>query len=128
MGFPSPAADYMDEKISLDHELIRVPSATYFLRAATESRREAIKKGALLILDTSATPVDGSLVMCHMDEKLRMLRLRLYPRPRLEELDRPEITYAMTDEDYDGRLVFKGVITYIINDARTGEFDDNPVM
>jgi DNA polymerase V len=128
MGFPSPAADYMDEKISLDHELIRVPSATYFLRAATESRREAIKKGALLVLDTSATPVDGSLVMCHLDEKLRMLRLRLYPRPRLEELDRPEITYAMTDEDYDGRLVFKGVITYIINDARTGEFDDNPVM
>ena len=128
MGFPSPAADYMDEKISLDHELIRVPSATYFLRAGTESRREAIKKGALLVLDTSAPPVDGSLVMCHLDEKLRMLRLRLYPRPRLEELDRPEITYAMTDEDYDGRLVFKGVITYIINDARTGEFDDNPVM
>ena len=32
MGFPSPAADYMDEKISLDHELIRVPSATYFLK------------------------------------------------------------------------------------------------
>ena len=118
----------MDEKISLDHELIRVPSATYFLRAGTESRREAIKKGALLVLDTSATPVDGSLVMCHLDETLRMLRLRLYPRPRLEELDRPEITYAMTNEDYDGRLVFKGVITYIINDARTGEFDDNPVM
>lgn len=128
MGFPSPAADYMDEKISLDHELIRVPSATYFLRAGKESRREAIKKGALLVLDTSATPVDGSLVMCHLDEKLRMLRLRLYPRPRLEELDRPEVTYAMTDEDYDGRLVFKGVITYIINDARSGEFDDNPVM
>lgn len=84
-GFPSPAADYMDEKISLDHELIRVLSATYFLRAATESQRETIKKGALLILDTSATPVDGSLVMCHMDEKLRMPRLRLYPRPSLEE-------------------------------------------
>jgi len=54
-----------------------------------------------------------------------MLRLRL---PRLEELDRTEITYATTDEDYYGRLVFKGGITYIINDARTGEFDANPVM
>ena len=128
MGFPSPAADYMNEKISLDHELIRVPSATYFLRAGTESRREAIKKGALLILDMSATPLDGSIVMCHLDEQMRMLRLRLHPRPRLEELDRPEITYPMTTDDYDGRLVFKGVITYIINDARTGEFDDCPVM
>jgi len=34
----------------------------------------------------------------------------------------------MTDENCGGRLVFKGVITYIINDARSGEFDDNPVM
>ena len=59
---------------------------------------------------------------------MRMLRLRLHPRPRLEELDRLEITYPMTTDDYDGRLVFKGVITYIINDARTGEFDDCPVM
>ncbi len=84
--------------------------------------------GALLILDTSATPVYGSVIMCHLDEKLRMLRLRLYPSPRLEELDRPEITYSMTNEDYDGRLIFKGVITYIINDATTGEFDDCPVM
>ncbi|MDF7760549.1 hypothetical protein PU683_13585 [Kosakonia cowanii] len=67
-----------------------------FLRAAAGSRREAIKKGALLILDISATPVDGSIVMCHLDEQMRMLRLRLHPRPRLEELDRPEITYPMT--------------------------------
>lgn len=59
--------------------------------------------------------------MCHLDEQMRMLRLRLHPLPRLEELDWPEITYAMTHEDYDGRLVFKGVITYIINGARTGE-------
>jgi len=59
---------------------------------------------------------------------MRMLRLRLHPRPRLEELDRSEITYTMTDEDYDGRLVFKGVITDIINDARTAECEHNPMM
>ncbi|WP_342325007.1 hypothetical protein AAEY27_09835 [Kosakonia sp. BYX6] len=52
----------------------------------------------------------------------------MYPRPGLEELDRPEVSYAMTHDDYEGRLVFKGVITYIINDARSGESDDNPVM
>jgi DNA polymerase V len=34
----------------------------------------------------------------------------------------------MTSDDFEGHLVFKGVITYIINDALTGEFDDNPVM
>ena len=64
----------------------------------------------------------------HLHEQMRMLRLRLHPRPRLEELDRSEITYTMTDEDYDGRLVFKGLITDIINDARTAECEHNPMM
>lgn len=60
IGLPSPAAD-LDEKISLDHELIRVPPAAYFRRAAINSRREAIKKGALLVVGMSATSVDGSI-------------------------------------------------------------------
>ena len=68
MGFPFAAANYMDEKILLDHELIRVPSVTYFWRAASNSCRETIKRGALLFLDMSATPVEGSIVMCHLDE------------------------------------------------------------
>lgn len=34
MGFPSPAADYVEIQISLDQQLIRHPSATYFIRAA----------------------------------------------------------------------------------------------
>jgi hypothetical protein len=34
----------------------------------------------------------------------------------------------MSNEYYDGRPVFKGVTYYIINDGRTGEFDDCPVM
>lgn len=72
MGFPSPAADYMDEKILLDHELIRVPSATYFLRAGSESRREAINKGGFAGSDMSATPVVGEIAMCYLDETMRI--------------------------------------------------------
>ncbi|MFL3458280.1 DNA repair protein, partial [Escherichia coli] len=30
MGFPSPAADYAESRISLDQQIIRHPSATYF--------------------------------------------------------------------------------------------------
>ncbi|HFT7227197.1 TPA: LexA family transcriptional regulator, partial [Enterobacter chengduensis] len=33
MGFPSPATDYVEERISLDKRLITHPSATYFMRA-----------------------------------------------------------------------------------------------
>lgn len=40
MGFPSPAADYAESRISLDQQLIRHPSATYFMRAADSHHRE----------------------------------------------------------------------------------------
>ena len=126
--FQSPADDYRDDAISLDKEIIRKPSATFFLRFTETSWREGIKKGALLVMDTSLTPVDGSLVICHLNEQIRLLRLRLFPRPNLEELDRPDNKVFITDDDCEERVVVKGVITFIINDARTGEFDDCPVM
>ncbi|HHL8025171.1 S24 family peptidase [Escherichia coli] len=126
--FSSPAEDYLEGRISLDAELIRHPAATYFIRYTAMSWREGIKHNALLVIDTSLTPCDGSLVMCHVDGRLRVLRLRLLPRPHLEGLDRPQNKIPITDDDYSERLVVKGVITYIINDARSGEFDDCPVM
>lgn len=126
--FPSPAADFHEDAISLDRELIRKPAATFFVRYTATSWREGIKKGALLVMDTSLTPVDGSLVICHLNDQIRLLRLRLFPRPHLEELDRPDNKVFITDDDCEERVVVKGVITFIINDARTGEFDDCPVM
>lgn len=33
MGFPSPATDYFEERISLDQSLIAHPSATYMMIA-----------------------------------------------------------------------------------------------
>ena len=126
--FPSPAADYREDAISLDREFVKKPSATFFLRQTETSWREGIKKGALLIMDTSLKPVDGSLVICHLNGKIRLLRLRLLPGVHLEELDRPEQKTYITDDDCEERVVIKGVVTYIVNDARTGEFDDCPVM
>lgn len=126
--FPSPAEDYMENRICLDHEFVRKPAATFFVRYTETSWREGIKKGALLIMDTSLRPVDGSLVICHLNEQIRLLRLRMLPQVHLEELDRPDNKTYITDDDCEERVVVKGVITYIINDARTGEFDDCPVM
>jgi DNA polymerase V len=33
-GFPSPAADYVEQRIDLNELLIHHPSATYFVKAA----------------------------------------------------------------------------------------------
>ncbi|HAS1562248.1 S24 family peptidase [Enterobacter asburiae] len=129
MGFPSPAADYVEERISLDKRLIAHPSATYMMIAGTTYLRAGIMKGAMLIVDSSLTPKDGSLLVCAVDGEFRIMRYRAIPHPCLEnpENGRRE-PLPMKDEMSDTSRPVFGVITYSINDARSGEFDDCPVM
>ena len=129
MGFPSPAQDYVEERISLDKRLIAHPSATYMMVAGTTYLRAGIMKGAMLIVDSSLTPKDGSLLVCAVDGEFRIMRYRALPHPCLEnpEKGRREPLPMKDDVSDTSRPVF-GVITYSINDARSGEFDDCPVM
>jgi len=63
-GFPSPADDYVEGRISLDAYLVRHKEATFFLRVEGDSMREAgILDGDLLVVDRSVTPRPGHVVI-----------------------------------------------------------------
>ena len=128
MGFPSPAADYVEERISLDKRIIPRPAATYFMRAGATHYREGILNGALLVVDAALSPGDGALLVCRMEGELRITRYRNSPRPHLEDLQTGRREAIPVHDDGTSPDAIFGVITYIINDARTGEFDDCPVM
>lgn len=125
MGFVSPAQDYIEDRLSLDRKLISKPAATFFMRAGATHYRDGIIQGALLIVDRSIRACDGSLLICSAEGELRIKRYRSYPVPHLVNLENGR--QEVLPDDEDSGVVF-GVITYIINDARLGEFDDCPVM
>lgn len=129
MGFPSPAADYVEERISLDQRFITRPAAKYFMGTGATHYREGILNGALLVVDASLSPCDGSLLVCTDEGEFRIRRYRTHPQPHLENLVncKRESLPDKNEASDTSRPVF-GVITYIINDARSGEFDDCPVM
>ena len=125
MGFPSPASDYVETRISLDQQLISQPAATYFMRASRSHFREGILQGALLVVDASLTACDGSLLICAIDGEFRIKR----PQPHLINLESGRREALPVDDDGYGSVpAIFGVITYIINDARNAEFDDCPAM
>lgn len=66
MGFPSPATDYVEQRISLDERIITRPAATYFMRAGATHYREGILNGALLVVDASLSPCDGGGISAHV--------------------------------------------------------------
>ncbi|HCD7494948.1 TPA: LexA family transcriptional regulator, partial [Enterobacter asburiae] len=122
MGFPSPATDYIEERLSLDKLLISRPSSTYFMRSANTYWRAGIQQGALLIVDRAATPCDGSVVVCKLAGEFHIRHFRTHPYKHLESLGGDGRKDRINTEDDDG--IF-GVIMHAVNDMRTMEFDDN---
>jgi len=75
-GYPSPADDYLDGSLDLNQHLIKHPTATFFVRVAGESVREAgIHSGDVLIVDRALTPGDGSVIIAIVDGELTVKRL-----------------------------------------------------
>lgn len=126
MGFPSPALDYEEQRISLDTKCITHPASTYIVLCSETHSKAGIMSGAYLVVDSAITPCDGSIVVATVQSEFRVLRYKTLPNVHLEDIDRPEQKSKM-DDYFEDDGVF-GVVTWILNDARSGEFDDVPVM
>ena len=67
-GFPSPALDYTEERISLDKEFIPNPLSTFMVECTGDSMINAfIPPGAKLIVDRSLTAKNGDIVLAELD-------------------------------------------------------------
>ena len=111
-GFPSPAADYVEQRIDLNDLLIRHPSATYFVKAAGDSMIEAgISDGDLLVVDSSRTPEHGDIVIAAVHGEFTVKRLQLRPRVQLNPMNSAYSPIIVGSED---NLDVFGVVTYIV--------------
>jgi DNA polymerase V len=67
-GFPSPATDYVETRLSLDKYLIEHEEATFFVRVQGNSMVGfGIHDGDLLVVDRSRDPGDHSVVIAVVD-------------------------------------------------------------
>lgn len=67
-GFPSPAADHVEARLTTDDYLIKNPVATFFVKVKGDSMIDAgIRHGDILIVDRSINPVIGNIVLAELD-------------------------------------------------------------
>ncbi len=77
-GFPSPADDYIEERLDLNDKLIRNKEATFLLVVQGDSMQDiGIKDGDTLIVDRSLEPKDGKIVIAALDGELTVKRLSM---------------------------------------------------
>ena len=81
VGFPSPANDYLESPIDLNRYLIKNNIATFLVRVSGDSMINAnIANQAILIVDRSLEPKNGSIVVASLDGEFVCKRLQLKPR------------------------------------------------
>jgi DNA polymerase V len=75
-GFPSPADDFIERRLSLDEHLIRQPASTFLVRVAGDCLAGAgIHDGDLLVVDRATPPSTGSLVVAVVDGAFALRRV-----------------------------------------------------
>lgn len=109
-GFPSPADDYIEGRLSLDEHLIPNKDSTFFVRAKGTSMLGAgIFDGDLLVVDKSLTPSSGDIVIAVVDAELTVKR---YIKRGGKVILKPENPRFKEIEFKDGQeLVVWGVVT-----------------
>jgi len=115
-GFPSPAQDYVEQRIDLNELLIQHPSATYFVRAAGDSMVEGgIGDGDLLVVDSALRPKHGDIVIASVEGEFTVKQLQLRPVVQLNPMNSAWSPIKVSSE---ASLDIFGVVTYIIKTTK----------
>jgi len=112
-GFPSPAEDYLEERLSLDKELIRNRSATFFARVTGNSMiNSGISDGDLVVVDRALDPKADSVLLCVMDGEFTLKKVKKIGNTLYMIPENPDYPPIKVSDDSDFRVW--GVVTYSI--------------
>jgi DNA polymerase V len=90
-GFPSPADDYVEQRLSLDEHLVQHRESTFFMRVAGDSMREiGIFDGDLLVVDRALPAKDGCVVIAVLDGEFTVKQLINTPQGQLLRSAHPD--------------------------------------
>ncbi len=112
-GFPSPAGDFKQERISLDEELIKNKEATFFARVSGESMINAgLEDGDLIVIDRSIEPSNNKIAVCFIDGEFTVKRIivkkdKVWLKPE-------NSSYKAIEVKDNDQLVIWGIVTNVI--------------
>ena len=90
-GFPSPADDFKELRISIDQEVVRNEEATFYARVSGESMQGAgLDDGDLLVIDRSLEPADNKIAIRFIDGEFTVKRLKVTKNEVLLILENPK--------------------------------------
>ena len=112
-GFPSPADDFKEIRISLDKELVKNKDATFYAKVDGDSMIGAgLEDGDLLVIDRSLNPENGKIAVCLVDGDFTVKRIKkekekLYLIPENKK-------YKPIELKEENELIIWGIVSFVI--------------
>lgn len=111
-GYPNPSEDYAEASLDVRELLVHHPPATFFLRMASSSMRDAgIEVGDLLVVDRALDPIPGALIVAVIGGELLVRRLP-HAASRMRGVPDAEMSGGA---DAAGEWVVWGVVTWVLH-------------
>lgn len=99
-GFPSPAQDYVEQRIDLNSLLVSHPSSTYFIRVSGDSMIDGgISDGDMLVVDSSIKAEHGDIIVAAISGEFTVKLLMTKPFLHLKPMNTAHAIIPVTDPD-----------------------------
>ncbi len=113
-GFPSPADDYVEQRISLDSHLIQHRESTFFMRVSGNSMRDSgIFDGDLLVVDRAVPATHGCVVIAVVDGEFTVKHLLYTPQGHVLRSAHPDYADMHIKPEQD--FTIWGVVSWNIH-------------
>ncbi len=115
-GFPSPAQDYMEERVDIFKKIVKHPTSTFLVRVQGDSMEgKGINSGDILVVDRSLLAKNNSVIVAYIDDEFTVKRFvksmnRIYLYPANHNYKPIEIT---NKNDFQ----IWGVVTFVIHEC-----------
>lgn len=122
-GFPSPAADYVEETVDLNEHLIQNKNATYIVRVASQSMLNAgIDTGDALVVDKSLNAQNNDIVIATINGQFTCKRymVEVSGKTRRVWLQAENPDFASIYPKEGDVLIINGVVTSVIKQFHRG--------
>lgn len=112
-GFPSPAEDFKEERLSLDKELVKNKEATFFARVSGQSMIGAgLDDNDLLVIDKSLEPSNNKIAVCFLDGEFTVKRLKVDKDEVWLQPENPNYPIIKITQEND--FIIWGIVTNVI--------------
>ena len=115
-GFPSPAQDYIEDRVDIFNRIVRHPTSTFLVRVHGDSMEgKGIQSGDILVVDKSLLAKNNSIIVAYIDGEFTVKRF--FKNSNMVYLYPANDNYKPIEITKENDFQIWGVVTFVIHEC-----------